>query len=70
MTDSETRETEAVPTTSFLPDHLVAGGQAGIGSAGTDEPSADGDGGGDDAASEFCRTWRSHLAGSRSKSPF
>ena len=69
MTDSDPRETEAVPTTTFLPDHLVAGGTAGIEAAATDE-SADRSEGESGGASEFCQSWRSHLAGSGSQSPF
>lgn len=67
MTDSETRDTEAVPTTSFLPDHLVAGGTNGIEAAATKESATDDE---SDPASEFCRSWRSHLAGGRGGSPF
>lgn len=73
MTDSKTRDTEGVPTTTFLPDHLVAGGTSGIEAAATDGGANDGDDGDDadaDPASEFCRSWRSHLTGSRPKSPF
>jgi len=69
MTDTHSRDTEAVPTTTFLPDHLVAGGTAGIDAAATntDESGSEDE---TDAASEFCRSWRSHLSGSGSKTPF
>jgi hypothetical protein len=71
MTDSRTRDTEGVPTTSFLPDHLVAGDPAGIEAAATNESATDeGDDGDDDPATEFCRSWRSHLSGGRGGSPF
>jgi hypothetical protein len=70
MTDPKSRDTEAVPTTAFLPDHLVAGGNAGIEAAAADEPTDDEPDDETDATSEFCRSWRSHLSGSDRKTPF
>jgi hypothetical protein len=74
MTDSDTTR-ETVPTTTYLPDHLLAGGQTGIPAVRTiedrtdEEPGADDDEDGDtdgDPTAEFCRSWRRHRSGSRS----
>ncbi|SDF40538.1 hypothetical protein [Halorientalis regularis] len=75
MSDSDTTR-ETVPTTTYLPDHLLAGGQAGILTVRavddrTDEngdDAADGEDGdtGSDPTAEFCRSWRRHRSGSQS----
>lgn len=71
MTDSHSRDTESVPTTTFLPDHLLAGGTNSIEAAATnDEADESGEKDEADATSEFCQSWRSHLAGSGRKRPF
>lgn len=75
MTDPDgTRE--AVPTTTYLPDHLLTGGQTTIPTVrtidtGTDHDGTDAADGEDDdtdtdPTAEFCRSWRRHRSGSRS----
>ena len=70
MSDSDTTR-ETVPTTTYLPDHLLAG-QAGIPTVrtiddGADEAAdpADSEDRDTDPAAEFCRSWRRHRSGSR-----
>ncbi|RXK47230.1 hypothetical protein [Halorientalis pallida] len=70
MTDSETTN-ETVPTTAYLPDHLLAGGQAGIPTVRTVEDRTDDEETDDEASdtdsdptAEFCRSWRRHRSGS------
>jgi hypothetical protein len=75
MTDPDTTR-ETVPTTTYLPDHLLAGGQTGIPTVRTVDDAADDertdaadgeDGDADsDPTAEFCRSWRRHRSGSRS----
>ena len=63
MTDSETTR-ESVPTTTYLPDHLLAGG-AGIPTVrSVDESDTEDDD--TDPTAEFCRSWRRHRSKSRS----
>jgi hypothetical protein len=81
MTDSDSEaDTEGVPATTFLPDHFLSGPGAserlpvgeptGTTRGGDDEETADDETADgervDDAAGEFCRTWRSHLSGGSS----
>ena len=72
MSESDTTR-ETVPTTTYLPDHLVAGGQSGIPTVRTIETESadeerDGEDGDTDSdpTAEFCRSWRRHRSGSRS----
>ncbi|WP_424017456.1 hypothetical protein ACOZ4N_16515 [Halorientalis pallida] len=72
MTDSDTTR-ETVPTTTYLPDHLLAG-QSKIPTVRTidDEQAdperdpADDEASDSDPTAEFCRSWRRHRSGSRS----
>lgn len=76
MTDSDTTR-ETLPTTAYLPDHLLAGERVGLPTVRSldDEqtnPATDassGDGGEttdeDDPTAELCRSWRRHRSTSR-----
>jgi hypothetical protein len=72
MTDSDTTQ-ETVPTTNYLPGHLLSGSGVGIprvrtvddGTAEESDDAEDSDDA-DDPTAEFCRSWRRHRSGSRS----